>query len=456
MARKLKLSVVLLALQVLFLILFGVFFTYAKTPATVVRLYSYFQDVHVMIFVGFGFLMTFLKRYGYSAIGYNLLIAAMTIQWASIVNGLWSMLVMEGTPADHWGFSIGFIVNMDFATATVLISFGAVLGKTGPTQLLIMALLETAFSQVNKWLGLAKLKVEDAGESMFIHMFGAYFGLTVARILHNDNASENKKEASSYNSDIFSMIGTIFLWVFWPSFNAALAHGGDQERAILNTYYSMAACTVIAVALSVATDPKGKISMVHVQNATLAGGVAMGTAARMPIGVWLAALVGAVAGVLSLVGFQFLSPALKKLKIHDTCGVHNLHGLPGIWGALVGALGAILAGFEGWNKSMYSIFPAMIPEGADWHHFNHTHHPVARSAMEQGGYQLLMLVVTLILAIVAGAITGFVMKLPIWDSPNEDHLFDDSEKWNMAEEGVEEHHSNNANSAGHHELDAKV
>ena len=27
--------------------------------------YSMFQDIHVMIFVGFGFLMTFLKRYGY-------------------------------------------------------------------------------------------------------------------------------------------------------------------------------------------------------------------------------------------------------------------------------------------------------------------------------------------------------------------------------------------------------
>jgi hypothetical protein len=26
--------------------------------------YSMFQDIHVMIFVGFGFLMTFLKRYG--------------------------------------------------------------------------------------------------------------------------------------------------------------------------------------------------------------------------------------------------------------------------------------------------------------------------------------------------------------------------------------------------------
>jgi len=55
-----------------------------------------FQDVHVMIFIGFGFLMTFLKRYGYSAVGVNLLLAAFVIQWALIVRGLIHGDVMNG------------------------------------------------------------------------------------------------------------------------------------------------------------------------------------------------------------------------------------------------------------------------------------------------------------------------------------------------------------------------
>ena len=46
-----------------------------------------FQDVHVMIFVGFGFLMTFLQRYGYSAVGFNFLLAAFGIQWALLMQG---------------------------------------------------------------------------------------------------------------------------------------------------------------------------------------------------------------------------------------------------------------------------------------------------------------------------------------------------------------------------------
>lgn len=49
---------------------------------------SVIQDVHVMIFIGFGFLMTFLKKYGFSSVSFNLLTASLGIQWAMIVRGL--------------------------------------------------------------------------------------------------------------------------------------------------------------------------------------------------------------------------------------------------------------------------------------------------------------------------------------------------------------------------------
>ena len=50
-----------------------------------------FQDVHVMIFIGFGFLMTFLKRYGLSAISLNMLISAFAIQWTILVSGFFHL-----------------------------------------------------------------------------------------------------------------------------------------------------------------------------------------------------------------------------------------------------------------------------------------------------------------------------------------------------------------------------
>lgn len=50
-----------------------------------------FQDVHVMIFIGFAYLMTFLKKYGFSSSGFNLLVAALTIQWAFLARGLFQL-----------------------------------------------------------------------------------------------------------------------------------------------------------------------------------------------------------------------------------------------------------------------------------------------------------------------------------------------------------------------------
>jgi ammonium transporter Rh len=47
----------------------------------------------------------------------------------------------------------------DFCTAAVLISFGAVLGKTSPIQLLIMATIEVVIQSVNEWIGLHFFKV---------------------------------------------------------------------------------------------------------------------------------------------------------------------------------------------------------------------------------------------------------------------------------------------------------
>ena len=48
-------------------------------------------------------------------------------------------------------------------------------------------------------------------------------------------------------------------------------------------------------------------SQVHVQNATLAGGVAVGTASNMSISPWGALLIGCCAGALSTVGYAYVT-----------------------------------------------------------------------------------------------------------------------------------------------------
>ena len=63
--------------------------------------------------------------------------------------------------------AVSSLINADFAAATVLISFGALLGRVSATQMLLMAVLETLAASANLAIGQA-LGVSDAGGSIFI------------------------------------------------------------------------------------------------------------------------------------------------------------------------------------------------------------------------------------------------------------------------------------------------
>jgi ammonium transporter Rh len=47
-------------------------------------------------------------------------------------------------------------------------------------------------------------------------------------------------------------------------------------------------------------------------------------------------LIGILAGAICVVGYTVIQPKLQKaLKMVDTCGVHNLHGMPGLLGGII-------------------------------------------------------------------------------------------------------------------------
>ena len=53
-----------------------------------------------------------------------------------------------------------------------------------------------------------------------------------------------------------------------------------------------------------------------------------------------------------------MQPILRKSAgIHDTCGVHNLHGLPGILSGIVAAIAASVAELDQYgNEYVFYVF----------------------------------------------------------------------------------------------------
>ena len=302
----------------------------------------------------------------------------------------------------------------------MLITLGAVLGKHSLSQLWVLATLEIVFYTFNEAFCVLKLGANDIGGSMFIHSFGAYFGLAATYFFSYKKAIEDVRGRceGDYTSQLVAMVGTIFLFMFWPSFNGALAADFAQQRVVFNTVLSITSSCISACAISRLFLQR--LDMEVVLNATLAGGVAIGTSADIIISPGTSMIVGALAGILSAVGFLKMSAFFKReINLHDTCGVHNLHGMPGVLGGIVGAVTASMsdASFTS-EEYLQSTFPK-LEEG--------------RTTAEQGWYQMAALGVTLGISLISGAISGFIAS----KCGSVEHLFDDKEHFAHANYEIE-------------------
>ena len=193
--------------------------SYPEEPSTWAE-YAAARDTMVMLVVGFGFLMTFLRLYGLGAVGYTYLLTALVVLWAIPVEGFFER-VRRGGGWASLEVGVPEILSGEFAAAAVLISYGAVLGKASVDQLAVVAVLEVVCYAAHKQLVLVGLlDVEDVGGSLSIHLFGAYFGLGCAWALGPPKDRGAAAEGADAKSDVLASLAarkTTGRRVFRPS-----------------------------------------------------------------------------------------------------------------------------------------------------------------------------------------------------------------------------------------------
>lgn len=334
-----------------------------------VEQYNFSIHILAMLLVGFGFLMVFVRNYGFSALTGTYLVVATGLPLYIFVRSTGVLSAEPVTPD-----SIRAVLLAEFACAAALISMGAVLGRIRLHQYAILAALAVPAYMVNEWLvldgglGITKGFVDSAG-SIVIHAFGAYFGLGLALALTSAKHRTVTIESNA-TSDKFSMLGSMVLWLFWPSFCSAVVPAAEMPKTVVNTLLALCGATLVTYAMSFILR-KGKVSCGDMANAALAGGVAIGATCNQASAP-AAFLIGGLGGAICVVGYALIQPRLQKaLRIVDMCGVHNLHGMPGL-------LGGVAAIF---------VVPGIAAPA-----------------------QIAGIVVTVVLAFVAGSVAGFVIR----------------------------------------------
>jgi ammonium transporter Rh len=296
-----------------------------------VQMYSRSIHIMAMLLVGFGFLMVFVKKYGRSAVTATYLLVSVAIP-------LYFLLSSQGIFGEAKSVDIEKLILAEFAAASLLICAGAVLGRLKMIQYIVLGIFFILCYMLNEWIvlgggfGLLKSGFVDTGGSIVIHAFGAIFGLGIIKAMTTKKEFDEPIESDAA-SDRFSMLGSMVLWLFWPSFCAALVAPAQIPHTVVNVVLALCGATIATYFASIILR-KGKISIADIANASLAGGVAIGStcdSASHPT----AFVIGILSGVLSVFGFAVIQSKLQKtIKSVDTCGVLNLHGWPGLMGGI--------------------------------------------------------------------------------------------------------------------------
>ena len=336
---------------------------------TLTDVQKYYRAIHVlaMLLLGFGFLMVFVRKYGRSALTATFLLVSVGIPIYVLIK---SFGIFGGA-----GSEIDTLILAEFAAASLLITSGAILGRIKMYQYMILGILFIPAYMLNEWIMLdggfglvAKGGFVDTGGSIVIHAFGALFGIAAAISLTTKEELSVPVDAD-FTSDRFSLLGSMLLWVFWPSFCAALVPPELVVHTGVNVILALSGATVATYAATMMF--RGKIDAADIANASLAGGVAIGSVSDSA-SFGAAIIIGLLAGLLSVFGFAVIQDKLQKgLKLIDTCGVSNLHGMPGIFGGLAALV----------------IIPKL-----------------------DAGVQLTGIGLTIIIALVAGWVTGLIVS----------------------------------------------
>ncbi|NWV79282.1 RHL protein, partial [Dasyornis broadbenti] len=360
--------------------------------------YPEFQDVNHMVIFGFGFFLMVLRRYGFSSTGFNFLLAVLGVQCCVLVEDLLVFL-----KAEQNGSGLKSLAKAVMSTTAVAISTGAVLGKANPLQLIVMTLVELIVFHVSRCINRTFLKVPDSLSLMHVHLFGAYFGLAVASRFPGAPPGLDKNR-STPQSELFSVLGSVFVWVFWPSFNSILAE--SKKEAVLNTFFALAVSAVTAFMLSALTSRDGKFRMPHIRSAVLAGGVTISYTAHSIQQPWIAMILGLLGSAITTLGSHCLQRCFNPaLKLQDTSGVHFTFGLPAVLGAVAAVvLSVVRKGIDTQWSNLSSLgFTTFI--------------------------DLAAFCQTISAALITGLITGFLLNTKLLKTVPVSKYFDDQFYW---------------------------
>lgn len=424
--------------------------------------YALLRDMNIMVFIGFGMMHSILRRSSWTSISINTLLTAFSIQFALIFNYIWHNGFKEIWEDEFLDFVN--LMKAIFMSSPALISLGCVMGRLSLMQYLIMAIFETILSCLNYQLCERKLESIDTGGAMYIHTFGAIFGISVSMVLFcskkvkGEIQKYNQMNKSSYFSNLTTFLGIIFLFCFFPSFNSALASSDksvgtlkslesadlskltnlninntiifndiefQKQRGRINTYFSLIGA-IISSFITSGLFNKGRFIFEEVFFGCLTGGIIISGCCTVCFYYGAAMIIGTLGAMIIIIFLSKIKPFFIKSGFKDTFNVVVIHGLSGILGALITPM--FIGSFELQYKDKKEKYIFIFRDAE-------------REVSTQAGVQVGALFITLGISFIGGIATGYLMKISTCGKINQ--YFTDIEFFKEEENNIFDYFESN-------------
>ena len=372
--------------------------------SSIQKKYRVFQDINIMIFLGFGFLRAFLKHHTWSSIALTFIGGVLSFEFGLFALICWSSIVRKDWYQGIFNFQ--HLLDANFCAAATVISMGALFGKLSIAQYFVMIISETVFSTLNYVLLRQQLEIIDIGGALTVHLFGAIFGSIFTLVSFVPSQERERIRISphlgmNYNSNIFGLFGTLIICCYWPSFNTALIDGNQKYRGIINTYLSIGG-SIIGTYLISPIFNDGKLKIEDILNASFSGGIIISGCCNIIKEFWSCIIFGILAGGVSSFLYNILNKRLINKGYHDTSGILYYIGIPAFLGGIISTI--FVGNLTNWNinKKEVRIFNGGILD------YNNLHYDMEID--KRAGIQFAAIFITILIAAASGLVTGFSIK----------------------------------------------
>lgn len=262
----------------------------------------------------------------------------------------WSGFFLMGDAYDVVTIQSWFFQMVFAATAATIVS-GCVAERCKFSTYILISIVVTAliYPIYGHWIWgggwLSQLGALDFAGSGVVHALGGWIGLAGALVLgprFGKYRKDGTPNAIPGHSITMATLGVFILWFGWFGFNCgSTLVGTDLRMSVIAANTTLAAAAGLVVAMIITWKWHGKPDVGMAGNGAIAGlvGITAGCAWVTPLS---SVIIGAVAGLLVVVGVWFLD---WVLHIDDPVGAVSVHGICGAWGLL--ALGIFADGTYG-------------------------------------------------------------------------------------------------------------